>query len=216
VRFVTPPPIPDVPEPLRGTPLLTIDGACIGTREEGEAAFAPLREIGETIMDTLEWMPTAGLSRIHMDPESPVPAIGDGALVTELTDEAIDAFVGLAGPESGSPLLLSELRHLGGALSRPAEDGGALSHLDAGFAVYSVGMPMTPELGEAIRGHLEKIGETMKPWGGEGSYFNFTEGSCDVDEILPPDVCARLDEVKRKWDPAGRVLANHSVSLGEA
>jgi hypothetical protein len=215
-RFVTPPPIPDVPEPLRGTPLLTIDGACIGTQEEGEAAFAPLREIGEAIMDTFEWMPTAGLSRIHMDPESPVPAIGGGELVYELTDEAIDAFVGLAGPESGSPLLLSELRHLGGALRRPAEDGGALSHLDAGFAVYSVGMPMTPELAEAIPGHLEKIGETMKPWGAEGSYFNFTEGPCDVDAILPPDVCARLGEVKRKWDPEGRVLANHAVSLGEA
>ena len=151
VRFVTPPPIPDVPEPLRGTPLLTIDGACIGTQEEGEAAFAPLREIGETIMDTFEWMPTAGLSRIHMDPEKPgARRSATASSLGELTDEAIDAWVGIVGPESGSPLLLSELRHLGGALGRPAEDGGALSHLDAGFAMYSVGMPMTPELGEAI------------------------------------------------------------------
>ena len=75
---------------------------------------------------------------------------------------------------------------------------------------------MTPELAEAIRGHLEKIVETMKPWSTEGSYFNFTEAPCDVDAILPPDVCARLGEVKRKWDPEGRVLANHVVSLGEA
>ena len=37
VRFLDPPPIPDVPEPLRGTPLLTIDGACIGSQAEGEA-----------------------------------------------------------------------------------------------------------------------------------------------------------------------------------
>jgi hypothetical protein len=216
IRFITPPPIPDVPEPLRGTPLLTIDGACIGTREEGEAAFAPLREIGETIMDTFEWMPSAGLSRIHMDPENPVPAIGDGALIRELPDEAIDAWVGVVGPGSGSPLLLSELRQLGGALGRPAENGGALSKLDAGFAVYSVGMPMTPELGEAIPGHLAKIEETMAPWAADGGYYNFIEGSCDVDEILPPDVCKRLAEVKRQWDPEGRVVANHSVSLGEA
>jgi hypothetical protein len=216
VRFITPPPIPDVPEPLRGTPLLTIDGACIGTREEGEAAFAPLREIGEAIMDTFEWMPTAGLSRIHMDPENPVPAVGEGELVRELPDEAIDAWVGAVGPDSGSPLLLSELRHLGGALGRPAENGGALSKLDAGFAMYSVGMPMTPELGAAIPGHLTKIAETMQPWAAGGGYYNFTEGSCDVDEILPPDVCERLAEVKRQWDPEGRVVANHSISLGEA
>ena len=35
--------MPDVPEPLRDTPLLTIDGAFIGSQAEGEAAIAPLR-----------------------------------------------------------------------------------------------------------------------------------------------------------------------------
>ena len=215
VRFITPPPIPDVPEPIRGRPLLTIDAACIGGQAEGEAAIAPLREIGETIMDTFAWMPAAGLCRIHMDPENPVPGVGEGAAIRELPDEAIDAFVSVAGPGSGSPLLLSELRHLGGALGRPDESGGALSHLDAGFAMYSVGMPMTPELGEAIPAHLVKIEETMRPWRADGGYYNFVEGPCDVDAILPPDVCARLGEVKSKWDPEGRVVANHAVSLGE-
>lgn len=216
VRFVTPPPIPDVPEPLRGRPLLTIDAACIGGQAEGEATIAPLRAIGETIMDTFEWMPTAGLSRIHMDPETPVPGIGEGMTIAALPDEAIDAFVAAAGPDSGSPLLLSELRHLGGALSRSAEGAGALSHLDAGFVLYSVGMPMTPELGAAIPAYLKTIEETMRPWGAEGGYYNFTEGPCDVDVILPPDVCERLGEVKRKWDPDGRIVANHAVAPAAA
>jgi len=213
VRFVTPPPIPDVPEPIRGVPLLTIDGAYAGSREEGEAAFAPLRELGETIMDTLEWMPAAGLSHIHMDPENPVPGIGEGGLVADLTDEAIEAFVELAGPGSGSPLLLTELRQLGGALGQPDPKGGALTHLDAGWVMYSVGMPMTPELGAAIPAHLEKIGETMKPWGAEGSYFNFTEAHCEIDAILPAAVCERLREVKQAHDPEGRIVANHAVAL---
>jgi FAD binding domain len=216
VRFITPPPLPDVPEPIRGRPLLTIDGACIGTREEGEAAIAPLRHnIGSTIMDTYDWMPVAGLSRIHMDPESPVPGMGEGGLVGELTDEAIDAFVGVAGPESGSPLLLSELRQLGGAFGRPATGSGALSHIGAGYVMYSVGMVMSPEMGEAAATHLAKTGEAMKPWSAEGAYFNFTEAPCDVDAILPPDVCDRLKQVKRDWDPEGRVVANHAVSLGD-
>jgi hypothetical protein len=216
VRFVTPPPIPDVPEPIRGVPLMTIDGACIGSREQGEATFAPLREIGETVMDTLGWMPTAGLSHIHMDPENPVPGMGDGALVSELSDEAIDAWVSLAGPGSGSPLLLSEIRHLGGALGRAAEGAGALEKLDAGFVMYSVGMPMTPELGEAIPAHLSRMEETMKPWAVEGRYFNFTESPCDVDAILPAETCERLAEVKREWDPEGMIVANHMVSVGVA
>jgi hypothetical protein len=215
VRFITPPPIPDVPEPIRGVPLLTIDAACIGAREEGEATIAPLREIGEAIMDTFAWMPAAGLCRIHMDPENPVPGIGEGQTICELTDEAIDAFVSIAGPGSGSPLLLSELRHLGGALGRRDGDGGALSHLDAGFVMYSVGLPMTLELGAAIPPHLSKIDETMRPWATDGGYYNFIEGPCDVDAILPPNVCERLGEVKRKWDPDSRIVANHAVSLGE-
>jgi hypothetical protein len=215
VRFVTPPPIPDVPEPIRGVPLLTIDGACIGSQEEGEAAFAPLRQIGETIMDTLAWMPTAGLSRIHMDPENPVPGIGEGGLVGELSDDALEAFVELAGPDSGSPLLLTELRKLGGALARPAENSGALKKLDADYVMYSVGMPMTPELGEAIPAYLDKIGEAMRPFGADGGYFNFAEAPCDVDAIMPADVCDRLRAVKREWDPEGRIVANHAVAAGD-
>ena len=73
VRFLTPPPIPDVPEPIRGVPLLTIDGACIGTKEEGEAAFAPLRELGEPIMDTFEWMPARGPQPDPHGPREPGP-----------------------------------------------------------------------------------------------------------------------------------------------
>jgi hypothetical protein len=216
VRFVTPPPIPDVPEPIRGRPLLTIDGACIGSQEAGEEIVAPLRELGETIMDTWTQMPVEGLCRIHMDPENPVPGIGEGLTIRELPDEAIDAFASVAGPGSGSPMLLSELRQIGGALGRPDPNGGALTHLETDYVMYSVGMPMTPELGEAIPQHLRKIEETMQPWAGEGSYFNFTERPCDADAILPADVCARLAEVKRQWDPDGMIVANHSVSLETA
>ncbi len=213
VRFVTPPDIPDVPEPLRGTPMLTIDGACIGSEEEGRAAIAPLRELGEPIMDTFAQIPAAGLSHIHMDPEQPVPGVGDGFTLRELPDEAIEAWVGMTGDGSGMPLLLSEIRHLGGALGRPADGSGALSKIDAGFVLYSVGMPMTPELAEAIPSFLDRLEQTMEPWKGEGAYFNFSEKQVPVQEILPAETCERLGEVKRKWDPDGRIVANHGVEM---
>jgi hypothetical protein len=216
IRFLTPPDLPDVPEPLRGTPLLTIDGACIGDRETGEAAFAPLREIGEPIMDTFDQVPAPALCRIHMDPEQPVPGLGHHQVLRELPDEAIDAFVGIAGPDSGTPLLLTEIRQMGGALGRPDPDGGALSHLEANWVMLGIGLPMTPELGQAIEGHLDRFNETMSSWSADGGYFNFAERPCDADAILPPDVCARLGEVKRKWDPDGRIVGNHAVSLDPA
>jgi hypothetical protein len=216
VRFLTPPPLPDVPEPLRGTPLLTIDGACIGDQASGEAAIAPLREIGEPIMDTFAQIPTEGLCRIHMDPENPVPGMGHHRVIRELPDEAIEAFTELAGPGSGSPLLLTELRHLGGALGRPDPSGGALSHIDADFAMFGVGLPMTPELGQAIEAHLDRFDDAMRPWAAEGGYFNFAERPCDADAILPPDVCSRLADVKRRYDPESMIVSNHAVAIAPA
>jgi len=216
VRFLHLPPLPEVPEPLRDRPLLTIGAACIGSEAEGQATIAPLREIGEPIMDTFAQIPAAGLSRVHMDPEQPVPGLGHHAVIRELPDQAIDAFVGVAGPESGTPLLLTELRHLGGALRRPAEDGGALSKLNGEFVMLGVGLPMTPELGEAIDRQLDLVHESMQPWASDGGYFNFAERPCDVDAILPPDTCARLAEVKPAWDPDGMIRANHAVSMALA
>lgn len=216
VRFIRPPDLPDVPEPLRGTPLLTIDGAFIGGQTDGEAALAPLRAgLGEPMMDTFGQIPAEGLCRIHMDPEQPVPGLGNHTVIRELPDAAIDAFATLADPET-SPLLLTELRQLSGALGRPDENGGALSHLDAAFVMLGIGLPMTPELGQAIEGHLDSFDEAMAPWVADGGYFNFAERPCDADAILPAETCARLAEVKRQWDPDGRIVANHVVSLDPA
>jgi FAD/FMN-containing dehydrogenase len=213
VRFIRPPDLPDVPEPLRNRGLLTIDAACIGSEADGEAATAPLREIGEPIMDTFGQIPAEGLCRIHMDPEQPVPGLGHHQVIDELPDEAIAAFADLAEPD-GSPLLLAELRQLGGALGRDDADGGALSALDADFVMLGIGLPMTPELGEAIGSHLDRLHEAMQPWAADGGYFNFAERPCDADAILSPDVCARLGEVKRRYDPDGIFQANHELALG--
>jgi hypothetical protein len=216
VRFLRPPPIPDVPEPLRDRPLLTIDGAVIGSQAEGEKMIAPLRELGEPIMDTFDQIPASGLSRIHMDPEPPVPGLGHHTVVKELSDEAIEAFAGAAGPDAGSPLLLAELRHLGGALGRPADNAGALDKLDADYVMLAVGLPMAPEMGEAIEKSLDGLEETMQPWAAEGGYFNFAERPSAVESILPEATCKRLTEVKRQWDPDELIRANHMVSLTPA
>jgi hypothetical protein len=213
IRFLRPPDIPDVPEFLRGKELLVIDAACIGDQAAGEAAIVPLREIGEPVLDTFGQIPTPGLCKIHMDPEQPVPGFGHHRVLRELSDEAIDAWVGAVGPGSGTPLLLSELRQLGGALGRPDPEGGALSHLDAGWVMYGVGMVMSPQMGEAVSAGLDRMHEAMEPWAAEGAYFNFADRACDTDAILPPDVCSRLADVKRQWDPDGRIFGNHAVSL---
>jgi len=216
VRMLNLPPLPDIPEPLRGKRWLAIIAAVIGSREEGETTIAPLREIGAPAVDSFDQIPAPDLSRIAMDPEPPVPGLGHHRVLTELPDDAIDAVVDVAGPESGSPLLLAEFRHLGGALRRPAENGGALDKLDAEFVMLGIGMLMDPSLREPMTSALDELAGAVDPWAGEGGYFNYAERSCDVDAILPAETCERLVQVKRSWDPDDHILANHSVALATA
>ena len=216
VRLMNLPPIPDVPEPIRGKKFLQIAATCIGNQEEGENAIAPLREIGDPLMESFAQVPATGLTRISMDPEPPVPSLGHHGVLGELPEEAIDAFCEAAGPESGSPLLLAELRRLGGALARPAQDGGAMDKLDGEFVMLGIGMLMDPAMKDPIESHLDKIADTMKPWAKEGGYYNYAERPCDVDAILPEETCERLAHVKRSWDPDNLILANHSVALAPA
>jgi hypothetical protein len=216
VRMMNLPPLPDIPEPIRGKKFMAITVAFIGSQEEGEQAIAPLREIGEPIMDTFDQVPTTALTRIAMDPEPPVPGVGHHSVLNELPDEAVDAFYEAGGPDSGSPLLLAELRHIGGALGRPAENGGALDKLDGEFVMLGIGMLMDPAMKDAIDGQLDKLAEATKPWAAEGGYFNYAERPCDVDAILPAATCERLALVKRSWDPDDLILANHAVALATA
>jgi FAD/FMN-containing dehydrogenase len=210
VRFLRPPPVPGVPEPIRNKPLITIDAAVGGDPDGGQDAVAALRQLGEPIMDTFAKMPVSGLCKIHMDPEQPVPGIGDHSLIRELDDGLIDRLYELLGPDSGSPLLMAELRQLGGATGRPADNAGALSHLDSDWAMYAVGMPMTPELGDVIGGYHAKIKTELADWIDTGSYLNFTEEEASIADIFGPETADRLATVKREWDPGGRIAANHA------
>jgi hypothetical protein len=216
IRMLNLPPLPDIPEPLRGKKFLAFTAVCIGSREEGEKAIAPMREIGEPMMETFDQIPAPALTRIAMDPEPPVPGLGHHRVINELPDEAIDAFVEVAGPDSDSPLLLAELRQIGGALARPDENGGALDKLDGEFVMLGIGMVMDPAMRDPVTTQLDKLTDAMSPWAAEGGYYNYAERPCDVDAILPAGTCTRLAHVKRSWDPDDRILANHSVALATA
>jgi FAD/FMN-containing dehydrogenase len=211
VRFLRPPHGSHIPEAIRDRPVLTMAAVCIGDEAEGQDLVAPLREIGEPIIDTFAQVASRQLSTIHMDPAQPVPALGHHALLREFPDDAIDVFVELADPAKGSPLLLVMLRQGGGAAARAPENAGALDRIDAAFAMNAVGVPTTPELGAAISAHLDRLHGAMRPWAAPGGFLNMSERPAPLEEILPPDTSARLAEVKRRWDPDGLIRANHEL-----
>ena len=212
-RFLRLPPLDEIPEPLRDRPLITVGACIVGDGTAGADTVAPLRELGEPIMDTFGTIPSAELVTIHMDPEHPVPGLGNHALIDDLTADAVDAFVEVAGPDAGSPLLLAELRHAGGALSAPGGDGGALSSVDAGFVLNAIGSPMEPAQAEAIKRHLDIVCEAVAPWATGSYYLNFAERRAALDTLFPAATRDRLSEIKRRWDPDGVFRANFTLPI---
>jgi FAD binding domain-containing protein/berberine-like enzyme len=209
-RLLQLPPIPDIPEPLRGRSFVAVEAFYLGDEAEGTALVAPIRALGAEI-DTVATIPVAALQHVHMDPEHPVPGLGDGMLLDDLSATSIDALVAAAGPGSGSPFLSVEVRQLGGAIARPAVGGGAVSHLDADFALYAVGIAMSPEQAAAISAHVSLLHEALAPWASETTYLNFAEADIAGDRLFGPYAHHRLRAVKAAYDPADLFRSNHPV-----
>jgi FAD/FMN-containing dehydrogenase len=210
IRYLHLPPFPDVPEPLRDRPVIAFDGAYLGSGDDAAEVLRPLREVAPLVMETFAVMPASGLSRLHGDPEQPVPGLGDGFQLAELPAEAVDAFAEVGGPGSGSPLLMLELRQLGGALAEAPEGAGALGSLGGEYQLYGVGMAMGPGAAEAIVAHLDRVAEAMAPWKGR-RYLNFADRPSDTADAFDEPTFARLREVKARYDAGDLFRANHPI-----
>ena len=160
-------------------------------------------------MDTFAPSSPAGLSRIHMDPEEPIPYRGDGAVLGTLDAAALDAFA--AGIQPGSPVLFSELRHVGGAVGRVPAGGGAAGCIRGGYLLFSVGLAMSPEMAAGVATGQAALIAGMAPWAIDKGYLNFVERPTDASTLYDDDDYARLRAIRAAVDPAGRMVGNHPI-----
>ena len=209
-RILNMPPFEEVPPPFRGRTIVVIDGAVLGTDEEAAEILAPLRAL-DPEMDTFERQPTAGLIRLHMDPEGPTPAVSEGMVLGELPDAAVDALVAVTGPGSGSALIFAELRQLGGALGRPHEGAGALPQLDGQFAFLALGIAATPEVAARSQADAKRAAEAVAPWANGRQYLNLAEQAVDTSTGYDAESFDRLQKLRAEIDPSGLMVANHAV-----
>jgi FAD/FMN-containing dehydrogenase len=209
-RIVRLPPLPEVPEVMRGRAFVLVEAAHIGGALEGAELIGPLRDLGPQL-DTFATIPAPALGQLHMDPEHPVPAVGDGALLADFPAAAIDALVALIGPDADTPLQSVEVRHLGGALARNAPDAGAQSRIDAMYAMFAVGVTPTAELRDDIRAHAQVVKHALTAWTAGYNYYNLAESPAEADAVLAPDAYHRLQEIKARYDPDQAIVSAHPV-----
>ena len=210
-RLMNFPPTPDIPDPLRGKSFTVVEVIFCGNPAEGQGLVAPLRELGTVGIDTSAVQPPVGISELNMDPPAPVPYWADSVLVSDLPAAAIDSLLEAVGPGSGSQLLFAELRHCGGALSRPAQDAGALAYLPGSFLAFGVGVVPVPEAMAPTRAWLSTFKASLGPYDA-GRYLNFSEERFEMTQAFPPDTVDRLRAVKERYDPDDLFHANHPVT----
>ncbi|HEX8205261.1 MAG TPA: FAD-binding oxidoreductase [Solirubrobacteraceae bacterium] len=209
-RILQYPPLPLLPEHLRGRQFVVVESALIGDEAAGAELLAPLRALGPE-MDTVATIPPTMLHTLHNDPPQPVPGRGDGGLLAELPAEAVDAFVATVGPESGSPLLGAEIRHFGGAMATAPEDAGAMPAIPAPYGTFCVGMAPVPPAIAAVEAHLDRVAEALRPWAADHDFPNLKDRPSDPVRLFGASSAARLAEVKAQVDPDGVIRANHPV-----
>ena len=190
-RILQFPPLPELPDFLRGQQFVVVEAVFMGSEREGAKLLEPLRALGPAI-DTFAMVPPVGIAELHMDPPEPVPYTGEGMMLGELDAAAIDAFVAAAGPESGSPLVSAEIRHLGGALHRAGEGHGALATFDSAYLTFALGMVFDEETYRANREQLALVREALTPYDTGRQYLNFTEDHTDPATFYREDAYRRL------------------------
>ena len=206
-RILQFPPIPEIPEPVRGKSFVVVEAIWLGEQSEGDRLLEPLRGLGP-IMDTVAPMPIAELSRLHMDPEGPAPGVGDGGMLSDVDDELIDAFVERV---VGTPILSAELRHLGGAVARRSSLHGAIDAWEAPYITYALGIAPTPELGAAVHGFVSQLMSALEPWEAEHTYLNFAETRRKPTTLFSSASYHRLRQIKAILDPHDVIRSNHPV-----
>ena len=207
-RILQFPPIPAIPEPVRGQSFVVVEIVWSGTSAEGARLVEPLRALGP-VMDTVATIPIQELSRLHMDPEGPAPGVADGGMLDDVDDHLIDLFVEHV---VGSPILSAELRHLGGAVARRDSRHGAIDAWEAPYAMFAVGVAPTPEAREAVEASVAGLRDMLEPWEADHTYLNFAESRRKTASLFSSASYHRLRRIKAIVDPTDLVRSNHPVA----
>ncbi|WP_329459882.1 FAD-binding oxidoreductase [Streptomyces sp. NBC_01497] len=206
------PPLPEVPEPLRGAFVVALRFAYTGRAEDGERMTAPLRAVAPAVLDTVRDMPYTEVGSIHNEPTQPLPYYERSITLREFPTEAQDKLVELVGPDSDTTMWIAEPRALGGAWDREPAVPNAVATRGLPYVLLGVEVgPLSQE-----QQHKESVAALltgMETWRGDRPLVNnlAPEEAADAAAIYGPERYERLAAVKKLYDPANMFRINHNV-----
>ena len=168
---------------------MAIRGAYCGDPRDGRRLVDEARRaLGTAAVDTFVRMHVPAMAAISMDPLQPIGALGHSELLRDLSPGLVDTLVELGGP--GSPLVMLELRQLGGALAGPVGALSPMAHTGASYSLNGIGLTPTPDHAVALRAHLRELASAVRPYATGDTYLNFL----DLNSATPQRVRAAYSE----------------------
>lgn len=197
------PSLPQLPEALRGAVQTILRAVWLGDPADGAALLEPWAAWHTPAENTFRVMPFTDIAKVSNDPVNPTAGDRVCELLDTLPDAAIDIIVQrTASPDS--PMMMSEIRHAGGAISRVDKSANAVGSRDAQFYLQFGGTAFTPEMLPAIESYIPEFQSDLRPYTTGGAYLNLTNGShsaARIHDAYPDETFARLAALKSRLDP---------------
>jgi hypothetical protein len=208
------PPAPFVPQEWHGKRICAMSVCYSGNLDDADKVVAPIRALGDPVVDLLREQPYVELQS-YLDDGEPKGShyYWKTEFVAELSEELLsaarDLFAECPIPDGQLGFL-----HLGGALNDREEDDGAVGNRDARFAFGANGMwePDEPDA-DMFRQWIRDAWKRLRPFSTGGNYINFQ--TADNDQA-PADAYGknyeRLQRVKAEYDPDNLFRVNRNIA----
>ena len=174
--------------------------------EELNALLAPLTDLQPVLNTVRDTDPEAFVSEYtdpEIDPEAP-PHAFEHVLLDRLPGDACQLVAEFARPAGGCGAMMVEIRHLGGALSRPATGGGATQLIDGEYCFFVVGFT------EAAEGMAHAV-DVLSDYGRGRTYFNFMPRRTGRRTAYRQEAIHRLADLYEALDPEGLLDHPHPI-----
>jgi FAD/FMN-containing dehydrogenase len=211
------PPIPFLPPDLYGKLHYHVVVCYAGDQAEGAKALEPLRSCGPVLGQMLAPMPYPGMFKFNEEAEAGFPCSMRSHFLDTMDVDAAAIIIEHA-ERCTSPFGMVQIRVLGGALARVANDATAFAHRNAGILVGIIN-PWEGGDAEQAKQHqawTEELWKALKPKS-DGAYVNFCgdDNSKEyANSTYPSATYERLASIKTRWDPDNLFCANCNILPG--
>jgi FAD/FMN-containing dehydrogenase len=210
------PPMPQIPDAWHGRLVASLRFAHAGPIGDDGRVLDLLRSIGPSVDDAAERKPYPAL--FPSSDGSRWAYAARTLFVDALDDRAIEIIERRLGDPSSSEAWI-QLRVLGGAAARVANDETAFGHRDrraTATLITPYDDPTESARHEAWTADFEA--ELLAAGCGSGAYVNFlgSVGEAALNAAYPPATLARLADAKRRYDPGNLFRSNLNVRPGPA